>query len=99
MRQLTYAELMEWREKNKSFQLIDVREEDEHRNWNIGGQLIPLGEVLQHTDIFSPTRPVVIYCKRGIRSQIAIQRLEKKLPNVEFYNLQNGLLGLKDTQS
>ena len=42
MNQLTYRELKEWKAANKPFQLIDVREHDEHEAYNIGGQLIPL---------------------------------------------------------
>ena len=45
-------------------------------------------------DKIEQEKPVVIYCKRGIRSQIAIQRLQRKLPNVEFYNLDGGIYNL-----
>ena len=51
MNQLTYSELQKWEAENKSFQLIDVRESDEHEAYNIGGHLIPLQSILRKTDL------------------------------------------------
>lgn len=95
MKQLTYQELLQWKATGKQFQLIDVREADEHEAFNIGGQLIPLSEVVHATDTFDCSVPIVVYCKRGIRSQIAIQRLSRKLESADFYNLQHGIYMLK----
>ncbi|MFT6147772.1 MAG: adenylyltransferase/sulfurtransferase [Saprospiraceae bacterium] len=81
----------QWRADNKDFQLIDVREPSEHNAENIGGILIPLGDIMSNKDKIKHGKPVVIYCKRGIRSQIAIQRLHRKLPGVLFYNLEGGI--------
>jgi adenylyltransferase/sulfurtransferase len=36
-------------------------------------------------------QPVIIYCRKGIRSQIAIQRLEEKFAFTNLFNLQGGL--------
>lgn len=91
MNQLTYKELLNWQKENKSFQLIDVREEEEHEAYNIGGILLPLPDLMKLTDQLDTSLPIVIYCKRGIRSQIAIQRLSQKFPEVDFYNLQSGI--------
>ena len=95
MNQLTLAELQEWRESGKIFQLIDVREPEEHQAFNIGGDLIPLGSILQALPRISREHPVVVYCKRGIRSQIAIQRLQNRLPDAVFYNLLGGIISLQ----
>ncbi len=71
--------------------LLDVREPDEHTAFNIGGQLIPLGEIMNYASIIPVNKPVVIYCKKGIRSQIAIQRLEEKFGLANLINLQGGM--------
>lgn len=94
MNQLTYSELQNWKAEKKSFQLIDVREPDEHEAYNIGGQLIPLQSILKKTDLLDFSQPIVIYCKRGIRSQLAIQRLAIRFPEAHFYNLSQGIMHL-----
>ena len=94
MNQLTFSELQKWKADNKTFQLIDVRELDEHETYNIGGQLIPLQSILKKTDLLDFSNPIVIYCKRGIRSQLAIQRLSIRFPEAQFYNLSQGIMHL-----
>lgn len=94
MKQITYAELQSWIAEGKSFQLMDVREADEHAAFNIGGVLIPLSKISRWQPKEDDSQRVVVYCKRGIRSQIAIQRLAQWFPHVDFYNLENGILDL-----
>ena len=91
MRHVSWKVIDQWQADNKDFQLIDVRELSEHQQKNKGGILLPLDEIMKHQDKIAHDKPVVMYCKRGIRSQIAIQRLEQRLPNVDFYNLQGGI--------
>lgn len=89
---ITFEELERWRTEGKPFQLVDVREPEEHEAFNIGGQLIPLEDILKHQDQFDSSQPIVVYCKRGVRSQIAIQKLANRLPEADFYNLRDGIL-------
>jgi adenylyltransferase/sulfurtransferase len=86
MKSITATELALLIESKKNIQLIDVRQPEEHEEFNIGGELIPLGEIIQQVEKISTNKPVIIYCSKGIRSQIAIQRLQEKL---EFANLIN----------
>ncbi|MFM2326372.1 MAG: hypothetical protein RIR31_574 [Bacteroidota bacterium] len=86
MKSITATELAQLIESKKNIQLIDVRQSEEHEEFNIGGELIPLGEIIQQVEKISTNKPVIIYCRKGIRSQIAIQRLQEKL---EFANLIN----------
>jgi rhodanese-related sulfurtransferase len=90
MKSITAKELAELLESNNSFQLIDVREPDEHTEFNIGGELIPLGEIVHQVAKIATDKPVIIYCHRGIRSQIAIQRLQEKFPFDNLINLIGG---------
>jgi rhodanese-related sulfurtransferase len=95
MKNIDYKELQDWIKQGKNFQLIDVREPDEHAAFNIGGTLTPLSIFVKTTELDTST-PLVIYCKRGIRSQLAIQRLSSRFPDAAFYNLQNGILHLSN---
>ncbi|MBK7433463.1 MAG: rhodanese-like domain-containing protein [Chitinophagaceae bacterium] len=90
MRSITPRQLKEWLDSHTDFQLIDVREADEHEHFNIGGILVPLGEITKYADRILTDKPVVLYCRKGIRSQIAIQRLVDKFPFDNLYNLIGG---------
>ena len=91
MQQISPAELRQKIFNNELFQLIDVREAPEHEAFSIGGELMPLSELMAHVEKISRTKPVIIYCKKGIRSQIAIQRLEEKFNFSNLVNLRGGL--------
>jgi adenylyltransferase/sulfurtransferase len=90
MKSITAIELAQLIKNEKDFQLIDVRQPEEHDDFNIGGKLIPLGEIVQHVEEISTNKPVIIYCRKGIRSQIAIQRLQEKLEFATLINLIGG---------
>jgi len=87
-------ELQQWKADSKSFQLVDVREDSERAHFNIGGEWIPLGEIVNQKEKISTDKPVVFYCKRGIRSQIAIQKLKFHFKSTDFYNLRGGIYPL-----
>ena len=91
MKQLTPAELKVWQTENKDFLLLDVREEHERELYNIGGIHIPMGELMSRLDELPKDKEVVLYCEKGIRSVIAIQRLESS----GFHNLVNLSGGMK----
>lgn len=78
-------------QSNNSPLLIDVREPFEHEAYNIGGTLIPFGEIIKHAANIPKDKPVVLYCRKGVRSQIAIQRLEDKFGFTNLINLDGGL--------
>lgn len=90
MKSITSKELQQLINEKKDFQLIDVREPDEHEAFNIGGQLIPLGEVISQLHKIQKDKPVIVYCRKGIRSQFAIQKLQDKFPFDNLYNLIGG---------
>ena len=91
MKSITSKELQQLINDKKDIQLIDVREPDEHEEFNIGGKLIPLGEVTVHLDKINIDKPVIVYCRKGIRSQFAIQKLQDKFPFNNLYNLIGGV--------
>jgi adenylyltransferase/sulfurtransferase len=90
MKQVSPKELKEKLADNSGFFLLDVREDYEHEANNIGGELIPLSEVVGRSGEIPQDKPVIVYCRKGVRSQIAIQRLERK-GFTNLFNLEGGI--------
>lgn len=91
MNQISKRQLQKMLTEDDELFLLDVREESEHEEFNIGGTLIPLAEVIKKASEIPKDRPVVVYCRKGIRSQIAIQRLEAKFGFTNLVNLNGGI--------
>ena len=92
MKEITVQELKRMRDNNEAHQLIDVREPHEADIAAIGGQLIPMGEILQHVDEIAKDKPVIIHCRSGARSASVVQALEKQHGFTNLYNLKGGIL-------
>lgn len=86
-------ELEEWKQSGRNFMLIDVREVFEHEHFNIGGTNIPLGQLSNELQSIPLDADIVVYCAKGIRSVIAIQKLEAK-GYQKLYNLSGGIHSL-----
>lgn len=91
MRQINPAELQQKLSNGENLYLIDVREPEEHQAFNIGGCLIPLPDIMSHVHEIPTDKPVILYCKMGVRSQIAIQRLTDKYGFTNLINLTGGM--------
>ncbi len=78
--------------------LIDVRQPEEHTLFNIGGILLPLGEIVSmQIDSIEGYRnsEVICYCRSGQRSMQACMMLESMgFTNVS--NLSGGMLAWQD---
>jgi adenylyltransferase/sulfurtransferase len=92
MKEVTVQELKLMKDGNEDFQLIDVREEHENEIANLGGELIPMGEVIENVDKISKDKKVVIHCKSGARSASIINVLENQFGFTNLYNLKGGIL-------
>ncbi len=90
MKTITANVLKSWIVEEKEYVLIDVREDWEHQAYSIGGTNIPLGEIMLHKNTLDREKPTIIYCEKGIRSAIAIQRLEASGYN-NLINLEGGM--------
>lgn len=91
MKEITVEELKRMKENGEDFQLIDVREDFEYQMSNLEGENIPLGGVLIETEKISKDKPVVVMCRSGKRSAMAIMQLEQQ-GFTNLYNLQGGIL-------
>lgn len=87
-------ELKRWLSEHKPFKLIDVREEWERELFHIGGEHIPMSELYERRQEIPKDGDVVLYCEKGVRSTIAIQRLEGSGYN-NLYNLTGGMAAWK----
>ena len=92
IKEINVATLQQWLNENKDFQLIDVREPYEYEIANIGGELIPMNEIMMNIDKISRDKPVVIHCRSGKRSAAVIDSLERLEDFTNLYNLSGGIL-------
>ena len=92
MKEIVCTELKKMMDAEDDFQLIDVREEHEVDIASIGGQLIPMGDVMDNLDKISKDKKVVLYCRSGKRSGAVAQALEQN-GFTNIYNLKGGILG------
>jgi adenylyltransferase/sulfurtransferase len=91
MKEITVHELKRMIDDKIDFQLIDVRETYEYEISQIGGELIPMGEVMANLDKISKDRMVVIHCRSGGRSGTIVSVLES-MGYENVYNLKGGIL-------
>lgn len=79
------------KQKDQNFFLIDVREEYEYEDFNIGGINIPMQEILSRTAEFDNQTKIILFCSSGKRSKTVAYHLSKTLENTTFYTLRGGL--------
>ena len=91
MKEVSVSELKKMKDSKEDFQLVDVREEHEVEIATIGGELIPMGDIMDNLDKISKDKKVVVYCRSGGRSGAITQALEAQgFKNV--YNMKGGIL-------
>jgi glyoxylase-like metal-dependent hydrolase (beta-lactamase superfamily II)/rhodanese-related sulfurtransferase len=77
---------------NRDIFLLDVREPDEFRNWNIdGSENIALGQVPRHLDKIPKDKEVVTICPAGNRSGMVTLMIQRLGYNIK--TLEDGLTG------
>jgi rhodanese-related sulfurtransferase len=94
MQTITVQELKERLDKGENIHLVDVREPSENAEFNIGGILLPVGEIrnMQTEPIDDWKKDeVVLYCRSGNRSGQATMILEQ-LGFEHVKNLTGGML-------
>lgn len=98
MNTITPQELKTRIDKGETLCLVDVREPDEHAAFNIGGRLVPVGDILsmQTEEIDEwKEKEVIFYCRSGNRSARAAQFAEM-LGFTNAVNLTGGMLAWKE---
>ncbi|MFY0594271.1 rhodanese-like domain-containing protein [Roseivirga sp.] len=97
MKEITVEELKARMAASESINLIDVREEWEFDEDNIGAQLIPLGDIpvriseIEHLK----NQEVIVHCRSGARSAKALKYLTSQgFDNV--INLKGGIMAYRE---
>jgi rhodanese-related sulfurtransferase len=94
MNTISVATLKERIANNEKVNLLDVREPDEHAEFNIGGTFIPLGQVMaMQVDALDELKneEIICYCRSGKRSMQAAMMLET-MGFANVVNLEGGML-------
>lgn len=88
--EISASDLKKKKEEGNLF-LVDVREEYEFEEENIGGLNIPMPYILSELAQFDGKNEIVLCCASGKRSRAVAYHLAKHLPNCTIYSLQGGL--------
>jgi sulfur-carrier protein adenylyltransferase/sulfurtransferase len=70
--------------------LLDVREPHEYQTANLGGHLIPLGQLPNRFQELPRDREIIVHCHHGIRSRYAVEFLRQN----GFANVKNLVGGI-----
>ncbi len=98
MKTITVQELKERLDAGENIHLVDVREPSENAEFNIGGVLLPVGDIRNmQTELIDDWKhdEIVLYCRSGNRSGIAAQILEQ-LGFENPKNLTGGMLAWQE---
>ena len=75
--------------------VLDVREPHEYQICNIGGYLIPLGDLPKRVNELDSSREIVAHCRSGVRSAKAVGFLQQA-GFKKVHNLAGGILAWAD---
>lgn len=97
MEDINVSELKERLEKKDKFVFLDVREEWEYEDDNLGAKNIPLGDLPQHLDELEQYKDeeIIIHCRSGARSGNAKKFLESKGFS-QVRNVLGGIMAYRD---
>jgi rhodanese-related sulfurtransferase len=94
MTTITVTALKERLDNGEKIHLIDVREQAEYAEKNIGATLIPLGKIMSmQVDELEDLRSeeIIIHCRSGMRSMQACMMLEQ-MGFTNTVNVEGGIL-------
>jgi sulfur-carrier protein adenylyltransferase/sulfurtransferase len=88
--QISVIDFKRKRDAGEDIYLLDVREPHEFQIANLGGHLIPLGDLPARVNELDKNREIVVHCKMGGRSQKAAELLKQAGFN-KIQNLAGGI--------
>ncbi|MEQ1553837.1 MAG: rhodanese-like domain-containing protein [Ferruginibacter sp.] len=98
MTNISVAKLKERISNNETIHLLDVREPEERAVFNIGGNFIPLGNIMamQADEIDNlKNEEIICYCRSGKRSVQAALMLET-MGFTKLVNLEGGMIAWQE---
>jgi sulfur-carrier protein adenylyltransferase/sulfurtransferase len=93
--EITPRELKGRLDRGDDIYVLDVREPHEYQICNIGGNLIPLGDLSRRVNELDSAREIVAHCRSGKRSADAAEFL-RKAGFKKIWNLKGGILAWSD---
>ena len=93
--EITPRELKSRLDRGDDLFVLDVREPHEFQICNLGGYLIPLGEIPKRVNELDSSREIVAHCRSGKRSAEAVEFL-RKAGFRKIWNLKGGILAWSD---
>ena len=92
---LQVEELKRRLDKGDDIFVLDVREPHEYQICNLGGHLIPLGDLPKRVSELDSSREIVAHCRSGARSAKAVEFL-RQAGFKKVHNLAGGILAWAD---
>jgi sulfur-carrier protein adenylyltransferase/sulfurtransferase len=93
--EMQVEELKRRLDKGDDLFVLDVREPHEYQICNIGGYLIPLGDLPKRVNELDSSREIVAHCRSGVRSGKAVAFLQQA-GFKKVHNLAGGILAWAD---
>jgi len=93
--EITPRELKSRLDRGDDIFILDVREPHEYQICNLGGRLIPLGELARRAAELDSSREIVAHCRSGKRSAEAVEFL-RQAGFRKIWNLKGGILAWAD---
>lgn len=87
---LTPKQLKDRLDAGEKITILDVREPFEWNIANLGGKLIPLGELSQRVVELNPDEEIVVLCHHGVRSAHAVAFLRNQ-GFKKVFNIRGGI--------
>ena len=89
--EISVDELKKKMDMKEKFYLLDVREPFESRISTIGGHIIPINDLPKRIDELNKDEDIVVYCRTGHRSSIAVKYLKDDAGFKNVKNLTGGI--------
>ena len=92
IKHITAPELKEMIVRGEKMQLIDAREKEDYEIYHLDGAIwIHRSDLLAKADLIARDRPVIIYCRYGMKSPPVIKNLAQEKNFTNLYSLKEGL--------
>src|SRR5438067_7766988 len=93
--EIQVEELQQRLDRGDDIYVLDVREPHEYDICNIGGHLIPLGDLPNRVSELDTSKEIVAHCRSGVRSAKAVNFL-RQAGFKKVHNLAGGILAWAD---
>ena len=94
---ITFPDLETLREQPNAA-MVDVRDEWEYEEFNIGGLNVPLPDIRARKEELLPYDPLIVICTNGVRSRVAAKDLlrQPEFQHKTIYHLHGGIIEAED---